>query len=89
MNQLEQIKKEARVTWGLKIGRKSNQFDQEKVLFEIIDLAHQAGKEAERQRIVDEFTKLKEKSKTVRDQLYLDGVIVVITDGDTEKYIKA
>lgn len=50
--------------------------------------AYKAGQEAERERLVNEFTKLKEKSETVRDQLYLDGVITVITDGDTEKYIK-
>lgn len=43
MPTLKDIQKQAREIWGLKIGTKSNQFDQEKVLFEIIDLAFQAG----------------------------------------------
>lgn len=95
MNQLEQIKQEAInrvqniVTMSVTCTSEEHAESLRNMAEYVFEVAYQAGKEAEIQKLVNEFTKLKEKSETVRDQLYLDGVIVVITDGDTEKYIKA
>ena len=42
MKNNKEIIKEARVQWGLFVGSKSNQFDQEKVLIKILTKALQA-----------------------------------------------
>ena len=43
MNRLQELQKENREIWGLRVGPKSNQFDQEKVLNELTAAAYLAA----------------------------------------------
>jgi hypothetical protein len=67
----DKLKQEAEVTWGLKIGPKSTQRDQNRVLFEIIDKVSQ-DKDKEFEEMVESLY-----IGGSNKGSYLDGVIAM------------